>query len=214
MPTNQVVTSFSSKSELGLHYVTDSNGNAHIVFVGYAGAGVAASATITVVPGFPTDLAKATSGNFTPFATFFANPTTVYVTDEGTGNALDVSSHAGLEKWSLVNGTWQLDYVLTNGLIGSVDSNLAGSDGPWPNVTTIGLRNLTGVVNQATNTVTLWATTSTSSTSGDNGADPNKVVTITDQLGATTLSAVASESFSVVVGPTYGTVYRGVAHVD
>ena len=174
----------------------------------------AASATITVVPGFPTDSAKATGGDFTPFAVFFANPTTIYVADEGTGNATDVSTHAGLEKWSLVNGTWQLDYVLTNGLIGTVDSNLTGSDGPWPNVTTIGLRNLTGVVNQATSTVILWATTSTSSTSGDNGADPNKVVTITDQLGATTLGAVANESFSVVVGPTYGTVYRGVAHVN
>jgi hypothetical protein len=68
-------------------------------------------------------------------------------------------------------------------------------------------------VNVGAGTVTLWATTSTSSTSGDNGADPNKVVTITDQIGATTLSAVASESFSIVVGPTYGTVYRGVAHV-
>jgi len=173
----------------------------------------AASATITVVPGFPTDPAS-TGGNFTPFAVFFANSTTMYVTDEGTGNSTDTSSHAGLEKWSLVNGTWQLDYVLTSGLIGTVDSNLTGSDGPWPNVTTIGLRNLTGVVNVATNTVTLWATTSTSSTSGDNGADPNKVVTITDQLGATTLTGVASESFSVLVGPTYGTVYRGVAHVN
>ena len=137
----------------------------------------------------------------------------MYVTDEGTGNATDVSTHAGLEKWSLVGGTWVLDYVLTNGLIGVVDSNLTGTDGPWPNTTTIGLRNLTGVVDQSTNTVTLWATTSTSSSSGDNGADPNKVVTITDQIAATTLSAVASESFSVVMGPTYGTVYRGVAHV-
>jgi hypothetical protein len=183
----------------------------------------AASATISIVPGFPTDSAKATGGNFTPFAVFFANPTTMYVTDEGTGDATDVSSHAGLEKWSLVNGTWQLDYVLTNGLIGTVDSNVGadggalapdgGLDGAWPNVTTIGLRNLTGIVNTATNTVTLWATTSTLSASGDNGADPNKVVTITDQIGATTLSAVASESFSVVVGPTYGTVYRGVALV-
>ena len=62
--------------------------------------------------------------------------------------------------------------------------------------------------------MTLWATTSTSSASGDNGADPNKVVTITDQLAATTASAVSSESFSVVVGPTYGTVYRGVAYVN
>ncbi len=172
----------------------------------------AASQTITVVPGFPTDQAKLTNGNFTPFAMFFANATTMYVTDEGTGGTAD-ASHAGLEKWSLVSGTWQLDYVLTNGLIGTVDSNLTGSDGPWPNVTTVGLRNLTGVVNASAGTVSLWATTSTSSTSGDNGADPNKVVTITDQLAATTPAAVASEAFSVVAGPTYGTVYRGVAYV-
>src|SRR5580704_12390080 len=126
----------------------------------------AASTTIKIVPGFPTDPAKSSGGDFTPFAVFFANPTTMYVTDEGTGNATDVASHAGLEKWSLVGGTWQLDYVLTNGLIGTVDSSPggdAGADGPWPSVTTIGLRNMTGVVNTNANTVTLWATTSTSS---------------------------------------------------
>jgi hypothetical protein len=89
---------------------------------------------------------------------------------------------------------------------------VTGSDGPWPAIKTIGLRNMDGVVNQAAGTVTLWAVTSTLSASGDNGADPNKVVTITDQLSATTLPA--NESFSVVVGPTYGTVYRGVAHVN
>ena len=77
----------------------------------------------------------------------------------------------------------------------------------------MGLRNLTGVVNG--DQVTLWATTSTSSTSGDNGADPNKVVVITDQLSATTATAaVAAESFKTVVGPTYGTAYRGVAFVN
>ena len=170
----------------------------------------AAAATISVVPGFPTDSAKATGGNFTPFAVFFANATTMYVSDEGSGNATDTSTHAGLEKWSLVSGTWQLDYVLTQGLIGVVDSGLTGPDGTYPNVTTVGLRNLTGVVNG--DQVTLWATTSTSSTSGDNGADPNKVVVITDQLSATT--APAAESFSTVVGPTYGTAYRGVAFVN
>jgi hypothetical protein len=173
----------------------------------------AATTLITVVPGFPTDSAKATGGNFTPFAVFFGNATTMYVSDEGTGNTTDTQTHAGLEKWSLVNGTWQLDYVLTQGLIGAVDSNLNGADGPYPNVTTIGLRNLTGVVNG--DQVTLWATTSTSSTSGDNGADPNKVVVITDQLSATTLTGpVTTESFSTLVGPTYGTVYRGVAFVN
>ena len=174
----------------------------------------AAATTINVVPGFPNDSAKATGGNFTPFAVFFANPTTMYVTDEGTGNQTDATTHAGLQKWSLVSGTWMLDYVLTRGLIGTVDTNLTGEDGPYPNVTTIGLRNLTGVVD-GDGTVTLWATTSTSSASGDNGADPNKVVRITDKLDATKpMGSVLNETFETVVGPTYGTVYRGVALVE
>jgi hypothetical protein len=173
----------------------------------------AAATPISVVPGFPTDSARATGGDFTPFAVFFANAATLYVTDEGTGSSTDVSEHAGLEKWSLVNGTWQLDYVLTKGLIGVVDSNLNGYDGPYPAVTTIGLRNLAGVVNDD-GTVTLWATTSTSSASGDNGADPNKVVRITDRVSATTMTGgVSSESFTTLAGPTYGTAYRGVAYV-
>ena len=174
----------------------------------------AASQTISVVPGFPTDSARSTGGDFTPFAVFFANATTMYVTDEGTGATVDATTHAGLEKWSLVSGTWQLDYVLTKGLIGTVDTNLFGFDGQYPNVTTTGLRNLTGVVNND-GTVTLWATTSTSSTSGDNGADPNKVVRITDEVSAKTLTPrVAEEAFATVAGPTYGTVYRGVAYVN
>ena len=130
-------------------------------------------------PGFPTDSAKATGGNFTPFAVFFANATTMYVTDEGTGNALDQSSHAGLEKWSLVDGTWQLDYVLTNGLIGTVDT------GPDRHRRPVARRDddrpaQPDRASSTGNNVTLCATTSTSSASGDNGADPNKVVVITD----------------------------------
>ena len=173
----------------------------------------AASATINVVPGFPTDSAKATGGDYTPFAVFFANPSTMYVTDEGSGNATDVASHAGLEKWSLVNGTWQLDYVLQKGLIGTTD-NLTGSDGAYPTVTSVGLRNLTGLVG-FDGRVTLWATTSTLSASGDNGADPNRVVTITDVVSAKTATPqVSAETFHTVIGPTYGTVYRGVAFIS
>ena len=41
VPTNQVVTSFPSKSELGLHVTTDASGT-HLVFVGYAGIGIGA----------------------------------------------------------------------------------------------------------------------------------------------------------------------------
>jgi len=173
----------------------------------------ASSSAITVVPGFPTDSARLTGGNYTPFAVFFANPTTMYVTDEGSGNTTDTSLHAGLEKWTLgSDGSWHFQYVLTNGLIGVVD-NLTGADGAWPAISTVGLRNLTGRIN-GDGTVTLWATTSTSSASGDNGADPNKVVEITDQIAATQSSQVEQESFRTIAGPTYGTVYRGVGFVE
>src|SRR5580700_4849001 len=40
VPPDQVVTSFSSKSELGLHVTKDASGISHLVFVAYAGAGV------------------------------------------------------------------------------------------------------------------------------------------------------------------------------
>ena len=52
VPTDQVVTSFSSKSELGLHLSRDRNG-LHLVFVGYAGANVGAldASNSDAVPG-------------------------------------------------------------------------------------------------------------------------------------------------------------------
>jgi hypothetical protein len=62
---------------------------------------------------------------------------------------------------------------------------------------------------KANGTVTLWATTSTVSWSGDQGADPNGLMSVTDQLSATT--PPAGESFSTVVAPTYGQVVRGVS---
>ena len=54
---------------------------------------------------------------------------------------------------------------------------------PWAPATD-GLRNITGRVN-GDGTVTIWAITSTVSGNGDQGADPNKLVAITDQLSAT-----------------------------
>jgi hypothetical protein len=170
----------------------------------------AASATISILPGFSTAHAK-TQADFTPFGLFFANSTTLYVTDEGGGDALDVSQHTGLEKWSLVGGVWKLDYTLQAGAIGdtyTVSGNNGGVAGVWPTVTTVGLRNLTGRVN-ADGTVTLWATTATSSLSGDNGADPNEIVEITDKLSD--MSLPESEAFSVFDGPQYGLRYGGVA---
>ncbi len=167
-------------------------------------ASTANAAKISILPGFPTDSAKETGANFTPFGLFFANKDTLYVADEGSGNNTDAMVNAGLEKWSDVNGTWMLDYTLQTGLIGA-SYDVAG----WDYTETVtGLRNLTGEVN-ANGTVTLWATTATTSGSGDNGADPNQIVKITDMLGDTTLPA--NESFSVFDPAQLGVRYGGVA---
>jgi hypothetical protein len=163
----------------------------------------ASQASISILPGFPTDSAK-TGPNFTPFGLFFANSTTLYVADEGTGDATDQTENAGLEKWTLSDGTWSLDYTLQAGLIGDMYS-VPGWDFEE---TTTGLRNLTGEVNP-NGTVTFFATTSTSSDSGDNGADPNEIVKITDVLGDTSLPT--NESFSVFDGPQAGLRFGGVA---
>jgi len=204
-----------------------SNGIDTVYQVGNAGSGLmlppssapvtgnplASNNPITVLPGLSTSLAK-TTADFTPFSTWFANPTTMYVSDEGSGDATDVSLHGGIEKYSLVNGTWQLDYVLKGSLIGS--SNTFASYG---SVVTTGLRQINGVDNP-NGTVTIYGVTATTDSimdgknSMDAGADPNEVVDITDVLADTTASAVAGENYDVFEAASLGTVYRGVAIDD
>jgi hypothetical protein len=193
-----------------------------------------------ILKGFPTALAKnATDASDYPFGLWFANPTTLYVADEGAGDntydattntysAAAASTTAGLQKWSFnaSAGQWQLDYVLQGGLdLGTpyqvapdrrgdqyptgLNNTDSGTGLPWAPATD-GLRNLTGRVNR-NGTVTLWAATSTVSGSGDQGADPNKLVEITDNLRATTASQVTYERFRTVMPATYGEVIRGVA---
>lgn len=169
--------------------------------------------TISVLPGFPTAPAKA-GADFTPFGLFFANSTTLYVADEGSGDATDAALHAGLEKWSLVGGVWQYDYTLQNGLIGDMftvcpdSTQTPGCSGAYDTETLTGLRNIAGKIN-ADGTVTIWGVTADTSASGDNGADPDEIVEITDSLAAMTLPV--SEEFTTFEGPQYGVVYRGVA---
>ena len=73
-----------------------------------------------------------------------------------------------------------------------------------------GLRNLTGVDN-GDGTATIYAITSTVSGNGDQGADPNKVVSITDVLANTDSSAAASEQFTTVRTAGFGELFRGVS---
>jgi hypothetical protein len=159
-----------------------------------------------ILKGFPTGLAKsATDASDYPFGLWFANADTLYVADEGAGdNTYDAATNtyaadaasttAGLQKWVFdkAAGQWNLAYV--TGL-------------PWAPATD-GLRNITGQVNPD-GTVSIWAVTSTVSGGGDEGADPSKLVEITDNLHLTSLPA--RESFRTVVPATYDQLVRGVS---
>jgi uncharacterized protein (TIGR03437 family) len=192
------------------------NGIDTVYQVGNAGSlptlATASTAPVTILPGFPTTLAKnATATSDYPFGIWFANASTLYVADEGDGTAADAagSTTAGLQKWTLVNGKWQLAYVLQNGLNLGQPYTIAN----YPtslNPATDGLRNLAGKVN-ADGTVTVWAVTSTVSTNGDQGADPNQLVSITDVLANVTAAGAASEKFTILRTANAGEVLRGVS---
>jgi len=78
---------------------------------------------------------------------------------------------------------------------------------PWSPATD-GLRNIIGR-NNGDGTATIWAITSTVSGNGDQGADPNKLVVITDTVAAETLPA--TEKFSTLQTAGFGEVLRGVS---
>ena len=176
-----------------------------------------------ILQGFPTALKSTTAF---PFGIWFANANTLYVADEGNGdNAFSAQTGtysvaagqttAGLQK-GIFNGTsWNLAYTVSAGLALGVPFTVPGyptgdnpaTGLPWSPATD-GLRNLTGQVNPD-GSVTIWAITSTVSGNGDQGADPNKLVSITDQPSAA--SPATGESFQTVRSAGYGQVLRGVS---
>jgi hypothetical protein len=178
-----------------------------------------------ILKGFPTALKSKTSF---PFGIWFANANTLYVADEGNGETAYSTSKgeyteaaaqttAGLQKWvfNSTTGSWQLAYTMQGGLNlgkpytvpGYPTGDNAATGLPWAPATD-GLRNIDGRVN-GNGTATIWAVTSTVSGGGDQGADPNKLVAITDPLGATTPGA--SENFATVRSAVFGEVLRGVS---
>jgi hypothetical protein len=171
----------------------------------------------------------------TPFGFFFADSTTLYVADEGnaTITTTDASGNsvtslvsdplAGLQKWVLAGGVWQLVYVLQAGLHLNEPDNVPGY--PVPTFTT-GLRNMTGRVN-GDGTATLFAITAQTSTISGGEPDPTKLVMITDVLAATHLPTGDQdhddvdrgrddrdgnlEKFVTLQASRAGEVFRGVA---
>jgi hypothetical protein len=176
-----------------------------------------------ILRGFPTALKTKTAF---PFGIWFANRNTLYVADEGNGDntyspatgTYSVAAGqktAGLQKWVFDGTTWKLAYTIQAGLNLGAPYTVAGYPGgsnpatglPWAPAAD-GLRNITGRLNR-NGTATIYAVTSTVSGNGDQGADPNKLLAITDDPAAASLPA--GERFSVMRAAGYGEVLRGVS---
>lgn len=177
-----------------------------------------------ILKGFPAELGSTTSF---PFGLWFANADTVYVADEGNGEngyseaaneftEAAAQTNAGLQKWVFdpAAGEWKHVYTLSTGLdlgkpytVPGYPSGDNPSTGlPWSPATD-GLRNLTGRVHG--NRAIIYAVTSTVSGDGDQGADPDKLVAITDPLAA--LAPTPWESFRTLKTAGFGEVLRGVS---
>lgn len=212
------------------------NGINTVYQVGSAGALPSGDATalaavpITILPGFPHTLASGVSSTGMPtpvaypFGIWFANDKTLYVCDEGDGtlvspavdgNVADATSlaTAGIQKWSLADGAWRFDYVLQDGLNIGVPYSVANYPADLSPATG-GCRALTGRHGDD-GVVTLFAVTSTVSNSGDQGADPNRLVRVSDRLDATAPPSGEHGRrlghFVVLRTATAGEVFRGVA---
>ena len=191
--------------------------------------GATINAFHTILPGFPNTAASTNApGGDYPFGIWFANATTLYVCDEGdliyTPNQVingqvnvadsGTLATAGLQKWILTTGasgspTWVREYVIQNGLNLGVPysvPNYPASIEP----ATGGCRNIIGV-NHGDGTVTIYAITSTISQNGDNGADPNQLVKVTDLLSATKPSTNGLDKFVTIRSAQAGVALRGVA---
>jgi hypothetical protein len=190
------------------------------------------SVPIVPLPGFPTTPASGTDGSATvpvlfPFGMWFANANTLYVCDEGdgiletpgpNGNVAGPGALAdgGVQKWHFNGTKWQLAYVLQQGLNIGVPYGVEGLPTPF-NPATDGCRNLTGSV-IPDGTATIYAITSTVSGSGDQGADPNQLVKVTDVLDSTMLPVNDDNArgprlavFHTIKAAGFGELLRGVA---
>lgn len=164
-------------------YVTKGSGGNGVNTVYQVGSGgilpteaSAGTTSISILPGFPSLTAAGGLDTSThPFGLWFGDASTLFVADEGDGTRTGGAS-AGLGEYKLINGTWKKVATFASGLTDQASYR----QGLGWDISTDGLRNLTGQKN-ADGSFQLWATTATTSsdTGHDLGADPNELVTIT-----------------------------------
>jgi hypothetical protein len=148
--------------------------------------------------------------NLSPINFFFANSSTLYVTDGGQPKNDSVSNdpnsspagNGGLQKWvKNTSGKWNLVYTLYNGLqnfVTNTNTNSSHTHG------TTGLYGLAGSVSG--NNVQLYVTDFTI-----DDLDTTYLYGITDNLTFTTATQAASESFSVLDTAPKDSKFKGVA---
>lgn len=154
--------------------------------------------TLTITAGTTNGINSAGQAiNLSPQDYFFANSTTLYVADSGdpknSGGSTSGLGDGGLQKWSLVNGSWVLDYTLSVGLNLVANTSTDGSSG---------LYGLTGEV--VGNEVELFATNYTLS-----DLDQTYLYSITDVLSDTTNPG--DEDFIELAAAPADTTFKGVA---
>lgn len=180
-----------------------------------------------ILKGFPSVPNKTATVTAYPFGIWFADATTLYVADEGDGytGGKDFYTHAaaqttaGLQKWVFdsVSQSWTLAYTLQKGLelgqrylIPGLPSDVNLETGLTWTPATDGLRNITGRVLPNGDAV-IYAITSTVSGSGDQGADSNRLVRVTDKLANTDPTVAAKTSFVTLRQAGFAEVLRGIS---
>jgi len=137
--------------------------------------------------------------NLSPQNYFFANSTTLYVADSGvpknSGGSNSTLGDGGLQKWSLISGSWVLDYTLSAGL------------GLVANTSTDGVSGLYGLTGEVVGgQVELFATSYVLA-----DTDQTYLYGITDTLSDTTASQASGETFSVLDTAPTDADFKGVA---
>lgn len=141
--------------------------------------------------------------NLSPVNYFFANPDTLYVADSGdpkNNSATSSLGDGGLQKWTMSNGMWVLDYTLADGL-NLIANSATCADNDTTSCTT-GLYGLTGEV--IGDEVELFAT---NFTLGD--LNSTYLYEITDMLANTT--PPTDEMFTELAAAPADTNFKGVA---
>jgi hypothetical protein len=197
------------------------------------------NAAITILPGFPQNLAtnlpapskttpaypSAQTAPVYPFGMWVpsTNTSLMFVADEGDGVRAETTSDngsGGLWVYQNQGGTWTKIAYLTAGLNLGQPYTVADKTGKFTGTTSYtttpdGLRNITGQVN-SDGSFTIYATTSAAGNSlgatfgFDAGADSNQLVKINLSVSGST---VTSTGFTLMQTAPYGQALRGVAMV-